>query len=176
MTGQLTQSGGSIAAMNQPNVDAIVRKPPLTTVVANGVPPVIHRNRWLDRNWWRSSGKSPLRTRRTPPIIEVVTPESKTGGVVVTLRRRGPAAPATYPQNLPAGVQISTPDDPRPAMPVAVDDERRQRAWELERALEAARVLQARLELLGDRALDVAVIVSLRHSLARELVELGRER
>ena len=47
--------------------------------------------------------------------------------------------------------------------------QRTQREHELNRALEAARTLQARLELLGDRAADVAVVRSLRDSLARDL-------
>jgi hypothetical protein len=51
--------------------------------------------------------------------------------------------------------------------------ERRQREHELSRALEAARTLQERLELLGDRASDVAVVRSLRDSLARDLGALG---
>lgn len=54
--------------------------------------------------------------------------------------------------------------------------ERRQRAHELEQALAAARALQARLELLGDRSADVRVARSLRDSLARDLERLGRER
>lgn len=48
-------------------------------------------------------------------------------------------------------------------------DERRQREHELSEALTAARALQARLELLGDRAADAAVVRSLRDSLARDL-------
>lgn len=59
---------------------------------------------------------------------------------------------------------------PRPSSP---DFERVQREHELNGALVTARTLQARLEILGDRALDVAVIVSLRHSLARDLVANG---
>lgn len=51
--------------------------------------------------------------------------------------------------------------------------ERRQREHELNRALEAARTLQERLEMLGDRRGDVAVIVSLRDSLARDMQALG---
>lgn len=47
--------------------------------------------------------------------------------------------------------------------------ERRQREHELNGALEAARLLQARLELLADRAADVAVVRSLRDSLARDM-------
>ncbi len=50
--------------------------------------------------------------------------------------------------------------------------ERRQREYELDKALAAARALQARLELLGDRAHDVAVVHSLRDSLARDLEQL----
>jgi hypothetical protein len=57
----------------------------------------------------------------------------------------------------------------RPPDPAA---ERRQREFELGKAIEAARALQARLELLGDRAADVAVVRSLRDSLARDLVAL----
>lgn len=52
--------------------------------------------------------------------------------------------------------------------------ERRQRAHELNEALTAARALQARLELLGDRAADAAVVRSLRDSLARDLALLPR--
>lgn len=51
-------------------------------------------------------------------------------------------------------------------------DERRQREWELAKALEGARSLQARLEMLGDRTFDVQIIRSLRDSLARQLAEL----
>lgn len=47
--------------------------------------------------------------------------------------------------------------------------DRRQREHELNEALTAARALQARLELLRDRAADVAVVRSLRDSLARNL-------
>lgn len=50
--------------------------------------------------------------------------------------------------------------------------ERRQREYELDKALVAARALQARLELLGDRAHDVALVHSLRDSLARDLAAL----
>lgn len=50
--------------------------------------------------------------------------------------------------------------------------DRRQRGHELNEALTAARTLQARLELLGDRAVDVAVVRSLRDSLARDLARL----
>ena len=53
--------------------------------------------------------------------------------------------------------------------------ERRQRAHELEAALTAARALQARLEMLGDRVADVAVVRSLRDSLARDLALLAAE-
>lgn len=49
----------------------------------------------------------------------------------------------------------------------------RQREHELNAALDAARKLQARLEMLGDRAADVAVVRSLRDSLARDLAEAG---
>lgn len=49
-------------------------------------------------------------------------------------------------------------------------DERRQRGYELDRALQAARALQARLEMLGDRAGDVAAIRVLRDSLTRDLI------
>lgn len=72
----------------------------------------------------------------------------------MTLRRPGSAAPATYPQDS--------------------GDLRRQREFELAKALSAARQLQARLEMLGDRAADVAVVRSLRDSLARDLQESGR--
>lgn len=51
--------------------------------------------------------------------------------------------------------------------------ERRQREHELSEALAAARTLQARLELLGDRAADVAVVRALRDSLARDLALLA---
>lgn len=51
--------------------------------------------------------------------------------------------------------------------------ERRQREHELGEALTAARALQARLELLGDRDPDVAVIRSLRDGLARDLALLA---
>ena len=50
--------------------------------------------------------------------------------------------------------------------------ERIQRTYELNRALEAARTLEARLELLGDRRGDVEVVRSLRNSLARDLAGL----
>lgn len=53
------------------------------------------------------------------------------------------------------------------------DREAVQREHELTRALEAARTLQERLEMLGDRANDVAIIVSLRNSLGRDLALLG---
>lgn len=48
-----------------------------------------------------------------------------------------------------------------------------QREHEVNRALEAARLLQARLEMLGDRAADVAAIRRLRDSLAGDLVVDG---
>lgn len=51
--------------------------------------------------------------------------------------------------------------------------ERIQRAHELDTALTLARALQARLEMLGDRAADVKVVESLRNSLARDLAELA---
>lgn len=62
------------------------------------------------------------------------------------------------------------PVSPAPAVraPEAV-----QREYELHHALEATRRLQARLEMLGDRAADVAVVHSLRDSLARDLEALG---
>lgn len=44
-----------------------------------------------------------------------------------------------------------------------------QRAHEIGRALDAARKLQERLEMLGDREADVAVVRSLRDSLSRDL-------
>jgi hypothetical protein len=50
--------------------------------------------------------------------------------------------------------------------------ERRQREWEIAKALEEARALQSRLEMLGDRSFDVQIIRSLRDSLARELAGL----
>jgi hypothetical protein len=49
-----------------------------------------------------------------------------------------------------------------------------QRAHDLTEALTAARKLQARLEMLGDRAADVAVVRSLCNSLARDLAALAR--
>jgi hypothetical protein len=52
--------------------------------------------------------------------------------------------------------------------------ERVQRDHELNRALEAARTLQGRLEMLGDRAADVAIIRSLRDSLARDQLDAER--
>lgn len=54
-------------------------------------------------------------------------------------------------------------------------DERCQREFELNEALKAARALQARLELLGDRAADVAIVRSMRDSLARDLASLSEE-
>lgn len=51
--------------------------------------------------------------------------------------------------------------------------ERAQRAHELETTLTLARALQARLEMLGDRAADVKVVESLRNSLARDLAGLA---
>lgn len=51
--------------------------------------------------------------------------------------------------------------------------DRRQREHELNAALTAARALQARLEMLGDRDPDVAVVRSLRDSLARDLALLA---
>jgi hypothetical protein len=90
----------------------------------------------------------------------------------VTLRRGGSAAPLTYRQNEPAAAEMSTAPSPGEPLPTDVD-ERRQRAWELERALRAARTLQERLELLLDHPADVRDIHELRDRLAREL---GRER
>lgn len=56
----------------------------------------------------------------------------------------------------------------------AQEDRRRiQRAWELSEALDAARRLQARLELLGDHADDVRAVHELRDRLA---AALGGER
>lgn len=49
----------------------------------------------------------------------------------------------------------------------------RQREHELNEALAAARKLQARLEMLGDRAADVQAVRSLRDSLARDLADLA---
>jgi hypothetical protein len=52
--------------------------------------------------------------------------------------------------------------------------ERRQREYELDAALRAARVLQAMLEILDDRSFDVAVVRSLRDSLARDIAALDQ--
>lgn len=57
----------------------------------------------------------------------------------------------------------------RPAWPAPNDLDRRQREFELHQALVAARKLQERLEMLGDRRIDVRVIQSLRNSLAADL-------
>lgn len=54
------------------------------------------------------------------------------------------------------------------------EQERIQRGWELGRALEAARTLEARLELLGDRRPDVEAVRGIRNSLAGDLERLGR--
>lgn len=86
----------------------------------------------------------------------------------MTLRRGGPVPPASYPQNHVIDGGFSTGGDVEAPTPADVD-ERRQREHELTDALTAARALQARLELLGDRAADVAVVRSLRDSLARNL-------
>ena len=64
----------------------------------------------------------------------------------------------------------SAPGRAQPGYPHS--DERIQREHELNRALEAARSLQARLEMLGDRAGDVRVIRSLRDSLTRDLAAI----
>jgi hypothetical protein len=55
-------------------------------------------------------------------------------------------------------------------------EERRQRDHELAEALSAARHLQARLEMLGDRAVDVRIIRSLRNSLAEDMARNARQR
>lgn len=75
----------------------------------------------------------------------------------MTIRQRGLAAATSSPQ------------DSSTVGPI----ERRQREWELSEAVSAARSLQARLELVGDRQRDVAVIHSLRDSLARDLAALA---
>ena len=69
---------------------------------------------------------------------------------------------------IPEQRRFAAPTSPQNRSPETI-----QREHELNRALEAARTLQERLELLGDRAGDVAVVVSLRNSLARDL-ELNR--
>jgi hypothetical protein len=58
----------------------------------------------------------------------------------------------------------------RPADPA---HERIQREHELNAALTAARVLQGRLEMLGDREADVRIVRSLRDSLSRDLEAVG---
>lgn len=77
----------------------------------------------------------------------------------MTLRRGGPAAPAAYPQS--AG-------ESRARSPEIV-----QREHELNEALTAARALQARLEMLGDRPHAVNIVRHLRDGLATDLAELG---
>ncbi len=51
--------------------------------------------------------------------------------------------------------------------------ERRQREFELQRALEAARLLQGRLELLLDHPDDVRYVRELRDRLAGEIGQTG---
>jgi hypothetical protein len=63
----------------------------------------------------------------------------------------------------------------RPAWPAPSELDHRQREWELAKALTAARQLQERLEMLGDRSLDVRVVQSLRNSLAHDLATLPDE-
>lgn len=91
----------------------------------------------------------------------------------MTLRRGGPVPPATYPQNRAAEGPISTSDEPQAVMPVAVDAERIQTAHEIAQCLEAARALQARLEMLGGRDVDVRVVIQIRNRLATELTGEG---
>lgn len=57
--------------------------------------------------------------------------------------------------------------------PAAPSHERIQREHELNRALEAARALQARLEMLGDWPDDVRCVRALRDRLAERLTKLG---
>jgi hypothetical protein len=60
----------------------------------------------------------------------------------------------------------------RPPWPDPGALDRRQREFELYQALIAARKLQERLEMLGDRATDVRVVQSLRNSLADDLASM----
>lgn len=60
----------------------------------------------------------------------------------------------------------------RPPWPAPGELDRRQREFELHKALTTARQLTERLEMLGDRQRDVAVIRSLRNSLAHDLATL----
>lgn len=67
----------------------------------------------------------------------------------------------------PAPGAVHPGDSPDPEL------ERIQREHELSTALEAARHLQARLELLGDRVASVRWLRTLRDDLATELARLG---
>lgn len=61
------------------------------------------------------------------------------------------------------------------ARPVSPAHERTQREHELSRALEAARTLRSRLELLGDHTADIRSVHDLQDRLAAEIGSLGAE-
>jgi hypothetical protein len=60
----------------------------------------------------------------------------------------------------------------RPSWPAPGALDRRQREFELAKALDEARALQARLEMLGDHQTTVHIVQAIRHGLAAEIAAL----